>query len=338
MAPGPPTRRSGLRRILAGAALLLLAAAAFTIPIPLFYEYLPGPVRDVEGLVEVREAATYSSEGRLYLTTVSVDIGVTLAELVEGVFDRDDAIVLKNDVTGGASFEELEQQQRREMEASKRSAREVALSALGYGEPQGDGAKIIATLPDSPAAGVLREDDVVLAINGEPVSTSCEVGTAISEAPVGEQVRLTLRRDGERTSVSVTTIENRQEPGTSLVGILLDDINYRFRPGIEVDFKTGEIAGPSAGLMFSLALYDRLTPDDLTAGRQIAGTGTISCDGGVGAIGGIEQKVAGAEKEGAEIFLAPVANLSDARTAAEDIEVVSVATFDEAIAYLEGLE
>ena len=321
-----------------GIAVLLLAGAAFTIPIPIFYEYLPGPVRDVESLVEVRDASTYSSEGRLYLTTVSVDIGVTLVELLEGVFDPNDAIVLKNDVTGGASFEELEQQQRREMEASKRSAREVALSALGYGEPRGDGAKIVATLPDTPAAGVLQEDDVVIAIDDEDVSTSCQVGTLISETPVGERVRLTIRRDGERTSVALSTVENPQEPGSSFLGVLLDDINYSFRPGIEVDFETGRIAGPSAGLMFSLALYDRLTPDDLTAGRRIAGTGTISCDGGVGAIGGIEQKVAGAEQEGADIFLAPVANFPDARSAARDIEVVSVASFDDAIAYLEGLD
>ena len=71
----------------------------------------------------------------------------------------------------------------------------------------------------------------------------------------------------------------------------------------------GQIGGPSAGLMFSLAIYDRLTPDDMTHGREIAGTGEIACDGGVEAIGGIEQKVAGAERQGAEIFLAPADEL-----------------------------
>jgi PDZ domain-containing protein len=89
--------------------------------------------------------------------------------------------------------------------------------------------------------------------------------------------------------------------------------------------------------MFSLGLYDLLTPDDLTSGRRIAGTGTIGCDGGVGPIGGIEQKVAGAEHKGAEIFLAPQANADSAKAVAEDIHVVSVSTFQDALDYLEGL-
>ena len=97
----------------------------------------------------------------------------------------------------------------------------------------------------------------------------------------------------------------------------MEDINYRFESQVEVDFQTGRIAGPSAGLMFSL-------------------TGTIDCDGGVGAIGGIEQKVAAAESRGADIFLAPAANAAAARGVAEDINVVSVSDFDDAIGYLEG--
>jgi PDZ domain-containing protein len=118
----------------------------------------------------------------------------------------------------------------------------------------------------------------------------------------------------------------------------MESVNYRFDPGFKIEFETGEIAGPSAGLMFSLALYDRLTPDDLTAGRKIAGTGTIECDGGVGPIGGIEQKVAGAQARGAEIFLAPQANSASAQAVADDIEVVPISTFGDAITYLEGLQ
>ena len=118
----------------------------------------------------------------------------------------------------------------------------------------------------------------------------------------------------------------------------MSDVDYSYDPGIEVDFQTGRIAGPSAGLMFSLALYDRLTSQDLTGGRAVAGTGTIDCDGGVGPIGGVEQKVAGAEREGAEIFLAPAANAQTAQSAARDIEVVSISSFSDAVGYLQGLE
>ncbi len=117
----------------------------------------------------------------------------------------------------------------------------------------------------------------------------------------------------------------------------MDDVNRKFDPGFDISFDTGKIGGPSGGLMMTLALYDQLTPDDLTGGRKVAGTGTIGCDGGVGPIGGIEQKIAGAEEAGAEIFLAPAGNAAAAERVAEDIEVVSVATFDDALRYLEGL-
>jgi PDZ domain-containing protein len=118
----------------------------------------------------------------------------------------------------------------------------------------------------------------------------------------------------------------------------MDDLNYELDAPADAAFDTGEIAGPSAGLMMSLSLYDSLTADDLTHGRSIAGTGTISCDGEVGSIGGIEQKVAAAEAKGADIFLAPAGNAPDARGIAEDIRVVAVGTFDDALSYLGGLE
>jgi len=108
---------------------------------------------------------------------------------------------------------------------------------------------------------------------------------------------------------------------------------------VDIEFGPGEGAGASAGLRFALQIYDRLTLDDLTNGRQIAGTGEIGCDGGVGPIGGVEQKVAGAAREGAEIFLAPTLNAEAARAAAgDDIQIVSISTFSDAVEFLEGLD
>jgi PDZ domain-containing protein len=118
----------------------------------------------------------------------------------------------------------------------------------------------------------------------------------------------------------------------------LRTLHFKFDPGVKVDFKTGRIAGPSAGLMLSLALYDLLTPEDLTAGHEIAGTGTLECGGGVGPIGGIQQKVAGAKAQGAEIFLAPLANVDEARVVADGIEIVPIGTFRDAIEYLGTLD
>ncbi|CAN5722589.1 PDZ domain-containing protein [soil metagenome] len=315
---------------------LALLVAAFTVPIPIYFLYLPGPLRDVERLVEVGDERTYSSEGTLYLTTVSVDVDVTVAELVASAVDPSQDIVLKQDVIGeGGSVEQLERVQRQAMTASKQHAREVALTALGYGEPHSDGASVRQTIEDSPADGVLEAGDVIVSVNDHAVDTTCDVGAAIDRVPVGDELEMVVRRDGELETVTLTTTTSPQD-GSTVVGVLLQDVNYRFDPGVEVDFETGRIAGPSAGLMLTLALYDRLTPDDLTGGRRIAGTGTIDCSGGVGPIGGIAQKVAAAESNGVEVFLAPAGNADAAEQAAHDMTIVSVSTFADALEFLEG--
>ena len=324
---------------LIGAGLsVALLAGAFFLPIPIFFSYLPGPVRDVEKLVEVKDARTYSSEGSLYLTTVSVDTQVTLFDLVQSIFDKEKTVVMQEEVTGGQSLRDLRRQQRQEIVASKRQAQQVALAALGFSRPEGDGARIRATVEDAPAHRKLLPGDIIVSIDGTKTDTTCDVGRAVDAREIGDEVEVVVRRDGERRTLSMKTAPNPQDPTSSFLGVVMEDVNYRFDPGFEIEFETGEIAGPSAGLMFSLALYDRLTPEDLTGGREIAGTGTIDCDGGVGPIGGVEQKVAGAEERGAEIFLSPQANAEAAKAAADEIEVVPVSTFDDALEYLENLE
>lgn len=338
----PPGARP-VKGVSAGRLLVLailavaLIIAAFFAPIPVFYRYLPGPVRDVEQLVDVGSTRTFSSEGSLLLTTVSVDPQVTFVEIVRSAFEDSTAIVAKDEVTGGESLKDLIEQQKEEMRLSKQAAQEVALAALGLSEPTGDGARVIRTIPKYPAAGVLREDDVIVSVEGQQVETTCEVGRAIDGHEVGDEVRVEVERDGESKTFTFETVEDPRNPGAPIIGVLMEDVNRAFNPGIEVEFETGKIGGPSGGLMMTLALYDQLTPDDLTSGRKIAGTGTIGCDGGVGAIGGIEQKVAGAEEAGASIFLAPAANAEAASGVADEIEIVSVTSFDDALEFLEGL-
>lgn len=319
------------------AAFALLAVALY-VPIPFFYEFLPGPVSDVQELVEVENGRTYSSEGKLFLTTVNVDTEVTIAKMVVAFFNDAQQIVLKDQVTGGATLEELEEQQRIEMQLSKQQARVLALGALGVAEPSGSGARVARTVPGYPAHDVLEEGDVILEIDGRTVSTTCDAMQAIQTTEPGDEVTLMVDRGSERESIPVKTVDSPLDPGTPFLGVGMEDVDYDLNTDIEVRFKTGEIAGPSAGLMFTLALYDQLTPEDLTGGRRVAGTGTIGCDGVVGAIGGIEQKIAGAEDAGAEVFLVPDGNVAAARSIADEIEIVAVTDFDEALAYLEGAD
>lgn len=326
------------RWLVAVALTAALVVAAFTVPIPMFYAYLPGPVRDVEKLVGVDGARTYSSEGTLYLTTVSVDTDVTFVEWFTSMFDNSRAIVDRESVTGGEPLDEMRRRQEAEMVASKRDAEAVALAAAGIASPTGNGVRIIETVSGAPAAGRLEPGDRIVAVDGERAQTTCDVGRLVDDHRAGDEVVVTVVRDGARRTMSLTTVAAPENSEQAFIGVIMRDINFSFDPPVVVAFDTGEIGGPSAGLMFALALYDRLTPDDLTGGRPIAGTGTITCDGGIGAIGGIEQKVAGAEREGAEIFLAPAANADAARAVAQDIEVVPVATFRDALRYLEGMD
>lgn len=335
---GPVRSRSGFKWVVFLAIVLVIVATSTWIPMSPFAIYAPGPIRDVERLIEIDDTKTYSSEGQLLLTTVNVDLDITLRQLIVAMFDPDQAVVMREDVTGGGSTKELLQRQRAEMAASKQNAEEVALAALGIAEPTGMGAKIEGTVNGAPASGRLKRDDVILEINGQEVDTTCDVGRAIDNIEVGEKIELTIERNGKPEVVTLETERNPQDPSTSYIGVFMEEIRYRFDPGFDVQIETDEIAGPSAGLMFALALYDRLTPDDLTHGRDIAGTGTIACDGGVGPIGGIEQKIAASEARGADIFLAPAANVEAAEGAADEIEVVSVSNFDDAVEYLEGLE
>lgn len=333
----PVKGNPALKLIVLAIVAIALVLAAFFVPVPIFYAYLPGPVRDVEKLVDVGSAQSYSSEGSLLLTTVSVDPQVTFSEMIESGFDDATAVVMKDDVTGGRSLEELLEAQRVEMNQSKRNAQEVALAALGVAEPTGDGARVVRTIPRYPAAGVLRKGDLIVSVESERVETTCEVGRAIDGHEIGDTVSVAVERDGQTERFSFETAEDPRNPGSAIIGVLMEDVNRKFDPGLDITFDTGKIGGPSGGLMMTLALYDQLTPDDITGGLKVAGTGTIACDGGVGPIGGIEQKVAGAEEAGAEIFLAPSGNVEAARRVADEIEVVSVRNFDQALGYLEDL-
>jgi Lon-like protease len=315
-------------------AVVLVVVASFTVPIPIFYAQLPGPIQDVERLVEVDGRRTYSSEGELYMTTVSFDTQVTLVEMIAAAVDPAKAVVERDQITQGMSFEQLERIQLQEMRNSQSAAVVVAATALGAPPPEGDGA-FIADVIQEPAAGQLDRGDRIVAIDGSEVATVCDVYALLNDRHPGDQVEVTVVRGSTEEMYTLEAGSNPVDPGQAFLGIAMRS-DYEFDPGFEVEFDTGRVAGPSAGLMLSLGLYDQLTPEDLTGGRSIAGTGTVTCDGSVGPIGGIEQKIAAAEARGADAFLTPSANVPAARSVADDVEIIEISTFDDALDYLEG--
>ena len=128
------------------------------------------------------------------------------------------------------------------------------------------------------------------------------------------------------------------DPDRGMAGVMLKDAEVDIVFPVDVQIDSQNIGGPSAGLMFALEIINVLSDEDITHGRRIAGTGTIDSDGVVGAIGGIKQKTYGAIDAGAEYLLVPSNNYADAVEAAgDDIEVVEVATLQDAMTFLASL-
>ena len=92
--------------------------------------------------------------------------------------------------------------------------------------------------------------------------------------------------------------------------------------------------GPSGGMIFTLAVIELLTKENLLDGRSVAGTGTIAEDGTIGGIGGIEEKLVAAQRAGVDLFLAPKENCSELSSIPQGITVAAVGTLDEAVAAL----
>ncbi|MCL8024898.1 YlbL family protein [Nocardioides bruguierae] len=301
--------------------IALLVAVAFTgLP---YATYAPGPTIDVLGIsgdavggsgdgeiISVDGAkAYYDDSGQLRMTTVSVsatDRQMPLPELLWAWFDPSEAVypydyVHPDDTTA----EEEEQKGAIQMVTSQDVAVAVAEEALGYDVSP---VLMVALVQDgSPADGVLKVRDLVLRINGEKVTGTQMLVRTIRRSG-GDPVTLVLQRNGKRRTVTITP--EKGDDGVYRVGFT-PGTGYEFPVQVSIDIDSS-IGGPSAGLMFSLAVYDTLTEESVTGGHVIAGTGTMSEDGAVGPIGGIQQKIAGAERDGAEVFLVPADNCAEA--------------------------
>ncbi len=225
------------------------------------------------------------------------------------------------------------------MDESKVAAIFVALEKLGHEVTvAGDGVEIVQIVPDSPAEGLLEAGDLIIAVNGQPVTVAADAVAEITSHAIGDTISLTVLRGGEETEVSVTLIEHSQNEGQPMVGFLPATANPRFEFPIEIDIDSSNIGGPSAGMMYTLAIMEVLGPEDLTRGHRIAGTGTIATSGAVGAIGGVRQKVIAAAASGAEYILVPEGNYEEALTAGiESGQIVAVGTIDDALNFLAEL-
>lgn len=293
---------------------------------------------DVDGvpLIEVEGAATYPTSGSLRLTTVSVRGGpggtLDAVTMVTGWLDSSSAVVPVEQVyPTGLTREDRDERSAVEMTTSQENATAAALTALGM-DVVAD-VVVADTVPGTGAEGVLESGDVLLAIGGVELVTFQDLADVLAATPPGSVLAVDVRRVGERRALEVVTGDDGE--GGSVLGVLVDPA---FDFPVDVTIRIEEVGGPSAGTMFALGIVDILTPGALTGGQDIAGTGTISVDGDVGAIGGIRQKLDGAARDGADYFLVPAGNCPEVvGHVPAGLRVVSVSTLAAAIDAVEAI-
>lgn len=306
--------------------VFVIVFAAAWVRLPLF-SFGPGPAREVTPLIRIDGAPTYGSAGHLVMTTIRFDRLTALGAFATWV-DPDRSVVGEEVVyPPGLTPAEEAERAISQMDQSKIDAVVVVLSELtDYPREHGPGALIESVGPGCPADGELFPGDVIVRIEGERVDSRREAVRLLDGVPDDQPIDFRVRTDDETHDVRLTrgACPGSEEP---LVGILL----VATFP-LEIAIESGEVGGPSAGLMWALGLYDLMTPGDLTRGRTIAGTGSIDLDGNVGPIGGVRDKVVAAREAGADVLLVPEENLAELRGVSTDgLDLIPVASFEEAL-------
>lgn len=333
--------RRALTLLIAGFLVLALGVIGAMQRVP-YVVLSPGPTENTIGevdkkpVISIKDHQTYPTSGALSLVTVAYQGGpnarIDLLTALRGWIDPTVAVVPEETIFApNRSAQEVEEENTVEMTNSQETATAAALNELKI--PYQMTVTVGATQKGRPAEGKLQAGDVIDSVDGKPATKADIVSDTVRAHKPGEAVVFGVTRGSEKLEVSVPTVAGPE--GQTLVGVEMKSA-YKFP--FAVDINVGDVGGPSAGLMFSLGILDKLTPGELTGGKKIAGTGTIDEQGQVGPIGGIAQKMVGAKDSGATIFLTPAANCAEAMGAVpEGLRLVRADTLHSAVEALDAL-
>jgi PDZ domain-containing protein len=322
--PRRRARRLWLPLLPLGALILVLAV----VPTPYFL-LTPGPAEDVLPLIDVKGHPTYQPEGRLLLTAVGFRRANTYEVGLAKILPHHELHPERDFEAPGQTDEQQQQVALSQMDQSKIDAAVVALTRFaGYPKKHGSGVLVESVGDGLPASGHLFAGDLITKVDGVPIESDAQLRKAIVDAGAGHPLTFTVQAGGTtRTeTVAPARVKGFDHP---IVGISTVP-NFPF----PLTISSGDIGGPSAGLMWALGISDVITPGDLTGGRVIAGTGAIAVDGTVLPIGGVREKVVTAKSHGAKVFIVPVEDAPDARAVADGITLVPVHTYAEALRWL----
>ena len=325
--------------LLSGVLVVVFVLVGSLVRVP-YVSLGPGPTYDTlagsaDGpVVQVEGEQTFPTNGELRMTTVSLTDDMTLfGALGFWVSGRYALAPREEYFKPGTTDEQVKQENVQQFQDSQSNAQVAALRKLGFP------VKVLAkeVVSGSPADAVLEAGDRLLVVNGKPITSDQDVIAALAGTRPGETISLTFQHEGqpERTE-SITLAQRDDGRPEGFIGFQpIDRADVPF----DVKFTLEDVGGPSAGLIFALALFDRLTPGELAGGTHFAGTGEINEKGQVGPIGGISFKVVAAREAGATAFLVPEANCAEAAAAApEGLRLIKVANLDGALTAIEDLK
>jgi PDZ domain-containing protein len=327
-APAAPSAR---RSALTAGGVAVVMVALLSVPMP-FVEYRPGGATSIEPLVEIVGAETTPLEGGTALLTVRLTRPAPL-QLLAARLDRDrELLPITRVYPQGVDRQDHLARERQRFDRQFEVAAAVGAAAAGVPLEVLTEVVVIDIAPGGPADGRLAPGDVVLAVDGTPVTSGAALAERVSAGSPGDRLTLRISHAGsEREEVLV--LAALDDTGQARIGVIVQTAVDELRLPIEIRLTPGiGIGGPSAGLMVGLTVYDLLAPEDLLAGRLVAGTGTLDVDGRVGDVGGVAEKTLAAVDAGYDVLLVPASSLEVAeRAAAGRLRVVGVATLDEAL-------
>jgi Lon-like protease len=334
--------RRSLTLTISGIATLVAVAVSVLIPVP-YVILQPGPTLNTLGndssgkpLITISGRQTYEASGHLNMVTVGYQGGpgnnINIYSALRAWLDPSEAVVPEQELfPSGQTAQQTQQQDTQQMTSSQETATAAAMHALNI--PFQTLVTVFATEKGFPAYGKLQAGDIIQAVNGAPVASQTGLTSLITAHPAGTTLTVTVKRKGAIQKIPVST---KEAGGRPVFGV---QVQEQFKFPFTVKISVGNIGGPSAGMMFALAIIDKLTPDNLTGGRFIAGTGEITDTGQVQPIGGIQQKMVGARNAGATVFLTPAANCADTKGAVPSgLRIVKVSTLSQAITDLQDIK
>lgn len=315
--------------------IFIIFVLSHFIPVP--YQIMgAGIATELSPMIEVDSG--YDNQGEFLLTAVSSRRAVAWDYFYITLFSPDDQELtsISEQLPEGMSMDQYISLMAEMMKESKLQAQAVAFRKAGYKvDVTGDGAEVVEVIKEGSAYQKLKKGDLIIEVDGKKVEMAADAVNTIKNRDLGDQVEIVVLRDDKKLKFKLKTTalkDNNEQPA---IGVLISSKNLDYNIPVEVDFKTDNIIGPSAGSVFTMEIYNQLISKDITGGKRIAGTGTISLDGKIGRIDGVKYKIIAAKKAGVDLFIVPAENYQTAAKEAGDLKLLKVKTINDIINYLE---